>query len=390
MPRKRHVEPLRETSGPVPIAPSHSGPVIVPRKDRQAVPTRHPDLDPSAAHTDDQLDAALRPRSFDEYIGQHKVVDNLKIFVEAARRRGEALDHVLFCGPPGLGKTTLAHLIATALGVNLRPVGAPAIEHKGTLASYLTSLGERDVLFIDEIHRLQPVVEEYLYPAMEDYRIEIPVGDGPAAQLIHMKLPRFTLVGATTRTGLLTSPLRDRFGIVLRLDYYAPSELSEIVARSADRMKIAIRRESCLVIGQRARGTPRIANRLLRRVRDFAEVAGVREIAEPNTSQWLTRLGVDKLGLDDMDRSLLRCLIERFDGGPVGIESLAAAVAEEADTLEDVYEPYLIQEGFVMRTSRGRVATRRAYEHLGLRPRSVDARAGDLRTGSLFPDSESD
>jgi Holliday junction DNA helicase RuvB len=348
-----------------------------------AVPVRLPELDPSAAHSEEQFDAALRPRSFDEYIGQFKVVDNLKVFVEAARRRGEALDHVLFCGPPGLGKTTLAHLIATALGVTLRPVGAPAIEHKGTLASYLTSLGERDVLFIDEIHRLQPVVEEYLYPAMEDYRIEIPVGEGPAAQLIHMKLPRFTLVGATTRTGLLTSPLRDRFGIVLRLDYYAPRELAEIVERSADRMRIRINREACLVIGQRARGTPRIANRLLRRVRDFAEVAGVGEIRPGPAGEWLSRLGVDPLGLDDMDRSLLRCVIERFDGGPVGIESLAAAVSEESDTLEDVYEPYLIQEGFLMRTPRGRMATRRAYEHLGLRPRDPVA-----RTASLFPDLE--
>lgn len=381
MPRKRHVEPSRDTSGAVPV--SHSGPIAVTGAQVGSVPIRLPDLEPSASHRDDPFDAALRPRSFDEYIGQNKVVDNLKVFVEAARRRGEALDHVLFCGPPGLGKTTLAYLIATALGVSLRPVGAPAIEHKGTLASYLTSLGERDVLFIDEIHRLQPVVEEYLYPAMEDYRIEIPVGEGPAAQLIHMKLPRFTLVGATTRTGLLTSPLRDRFGIVLRLDYYAPSQLAEIVARSADRMGIRIRREACLVIGQRARGTPRIANRLLRRVRDFAEVAGVRELLPQATGEWLSRLGVDELGLDDMDRALLRGLIERFDGGPVGIESLASAVAEESDTLEDVYEPYLIQEGFIMRTPRGRVATRRAYEHLGLKPRDLTP-----RTGSLFPDDE--
>ncbi|PSM32321.1 Holliday junction branch migration DNA helicase RuvB [Haliangium sp. UPWRP_2] len=372
MPRKRHVEPVRD-AGSAPVAVHAAG----------GVPTRLPELDPSTAHSEEQFDAALRPRHFDEYIGQLKVVDNLKVFVEAARRRGGALDHVLFCGPPGLGKTTLAHLIATALGATIRPVGAPAIEHKGTLASYLTSLGERDVLFIDEIHRLQPVVEEYLYPAMEDYRIEIPVGEGPAAQLIQMKLPRFTLVGATTRTGLLTSPLRDRFGIVLRLDYYAPRELAEIVERSADRMRVRIHRDACLVIGQRARGTPRIANRLLRRVRDFAEVAGARDILPGPTGEWLSRLGVDALGLDDMDRSLLRCLIERFDGGPVGIESLAAAVSEESDTLEDVYEPYLIQEGFLMRTPRGRMATRRAYEHLGLRPREPVA-----RTASLFPDLE--
>ena len=327
---------------------------------------RQADLVPSRAAHEEAFDAALRPRSFDEYIGQRRVVENLKVFVEAARRRGEALDHVLFCGPPGLGKTTLAHLISASLGVTLRPVGAPAIDHKGTLASYLTSLGERDVLFIDEIHRLQPVVEEYLYPAMEDYRIEIPVGEGPAAQLIHMTLPRFTLVGATTRTGLLTSPLRDRFGIVLRLDYYSPVELAEIARRSALRLHVPISDAACHTIGQRARGTPRIANRLLRRVRDFAEVEQNGFIDDPYCGKWLDRLGVDKLGLDDMDRTLLRTVIERFDGGPVGIESLAAAVSEESDTLEDVYEPYLIQEGFLTRTPRGRVATRRAYQHLGL------------------------
>jgi Holliday junction DNA helicase RuvB len=379
MSRKRHTEPESEQSSSI----SHSGPTHPGAEAavHQAAPSRHGDLAPSRAPADDALDAALRPRNFDEYIGQHKVVGNLKVFVEAARRRGEALDHVLFCGPPGLGKTTLAHLIAGALGVNLRPVGAPAIEHKGTLASYLTGLSERDVLFIDEIHRLQAVVEEYLYPAMEDYRIEIPVGDGPAAQLIHMSLPRFTLVGATTRTGLLTSPLRDRFGIVLRLDYYRPAELAEIVARSAQRLRIAIRPESCLTIGERSRGTPRIANRLLRRVRDFAEVEDVAIIDARRAGEWLTRLGVDALGLDDMDRALLRTIIERFDGGPVGIESLAAAVSEESDTLEDVYEPYLIQEGFLMRSPRGRMATRRAYQHLGLRmrepPSDADGREAD-------------
>lgn len=367
MPRKRHVDAEPAVPAQVPISGSaaHSRPS-----------GRVADLVPAKAPHEDAFDAALRPRSFDEYIGQRRVVDNLKVFVEAARRRGDALDHVLFCGPPGLGKTTLAHLIASALGVTLRPVGAPAIDHKGTLASYLTSLGERDVLFIDEIHRLQPIVEEYLYPAMEDYRIEIPVGEGPAAQLLHMALPRFTLVGATTRTGLLTSPLRDRFGIVLRLDYYSPVELAEIVRRSALRLQVNITDAACHTIGQRARGTPRIANRLLRRVRDFAEVERDGVVADPHCGRWLDRLGVDKLGLDEMDRALLRTVIERFDGGPVGIESLAAAVSEEVDTIEDVYEPYLIQEGFLSRTPRGRVATRRAYEHLGL---SEPVTAGPLQ-----------
>jgi Holliday junction DNA helicase RuvB len=334
-------------------------------------------LTPQSTPDDAALDAALRPRTFDEYVGQKKLVGNLRVFVEAARRRGEALDHVLFCGPPGLGKTTLAHVIAQALGVTLRGVGAPAIEHKGTLASYLTQLGPREVLFIDEIHRLQPVVEEYLYPAMEDYRIEIPVGDGPAAQLLQMTLPRFTLVGATTRTGLLTSPLRDRFGIVMRLEYYGAEDLTEIVTRSAARLGIAIDAEGATEIGRRARGTPRVANRLLRRVRDFAEVEGDGRITRAVATSALSRLGVDEIGLDDMDRALLRAVIEKFDGGPVGIESLAAAVSEESSTLEDVYEPFLLQEGFLARTPRGRVATKRAFSHLG-----IPQRGGPQ--GSLF------
>lgn len=311
------------------------------------------------------LDVALRPRNFSEYIGQKQVVDNLKIFIEAANLRGEALDHVLFCGPPGLGKTTLAHIIAGLLGVSIRPVGAPAIEHKGALASYLTSLKEREVFFIDEIHRLQPVIEEYLYPAMEDYRLEIPIGEGPASQIVQMKLPKFTLVGATTRTGLLTSPLRDRFGIVLRLDYYNASDLARIVFLSAERLNIEISQESCHEIGRRSRGTPRIANRLLKRVRDFAQVKNHGKITFDLTEKALTQLGVDKAGLDDMDRSILSAIIDKFQGGPVGIESLSAAVGEEADTIEDVYEPFLVQQGFMMRTPRGRVATQLAYDHLG-------------------------
>ncbi len=313
-------------------------------------------------------DAALRPRTFAEYVGQDKVLSNLKVFVTAALRRGEALDHVLFSGPPGIGKTTLAHLIAGELGVGLRSVGAPAIEHKGTLASYLTSLEPRGVLFIDEVHRLQAVVEEYLYPAMEDFRLEIPVGDGPNAEMLPIKLPRFSLVAATTRTGLLSAPFLSRFGIVLRLEYYTPEQLTTIVLRSAGLLGVTIDPDGASEIGRRARGTPRIANHLLRRVRDFAEVDGEGRITQAIAESALTRLGVDAIGLDELDRAVLRCLIEKFDGGPVGVESLAAAVAEERETLEDVVEPYLIQEGLIMRTPRGRVSTRRAHEHLQLQP----------------------
>ncbi len=311
-------------------------------------------------------DAALRPRSFGEYVGQNKVLDNLKVFVAAAARRGEALDHVLFSGPPGIGKTTLAHLIASELGVSFRSVGAPAIEHKGTLASYLTSLEPRGVFFIDEIHRLQAVVEEYLYPAMEDFRLEIPVGDGPHAEMLPLSLPRFSLVGATTRTGLLSAPFLSRFGIVLRLEYYTHDELTEIVTRSAARLAIAIDPDGAAEIGRRSRGTPRIANHLLRRVRDFAEVESSGRVTKEVAASALTRLGVDAEGLDGLDRAVLRCIAQKFDGGPVGVESLAAACSEERGTLEEVVEPYLIQEGFLQRTPRGRMATRRAYEHLGL------------------------
>jgi Holliday junction DNA helicase RuvB len=339
-------------------------------RDERPAPAREPHADPPR-EIDAKLirdDAALRPRSFSEYVGQRKVVDNLKVFVQAAQRRGERLDHVLFSGPPGIGKTTLAHLIAGELGVPLRSVGAPAIEHKGTLASYLTSLEPRGVLFIDEVHRLQPVVEEYLYPAMEDFRLEIPVGEGAHAEMLPLSLPPFTLVGATTRTGLLSAPFLSRFGINLRLDYYTHDDLTEIVRRSADRLEVRLESEGAQEIGRRARGTPRIANHLLKRVRDFAEVEGDGRVGRAIAASALDRLGVDAQGLDELDRTVLRTIAQKFDGGPVGVESLAAACGEERDTLEDVVEPYLIQEGFLMRTPRGRVATRRAWTHLGLTP----------------------
>jgi Holliday junction DNA helicase RuvB len=327
-------------------------------------PVREREIDPKV----ERDDTALRPRNFDEYVGQRKVVDNLKVFVQAAQRRGERLDHVLFSGPPGIGKTTLAHLIAGELGVQLRAVGAPAIEHKGTLASYLTSLDARGVLFIDEVHRLQPVVEEYLYPAMEDFRLEIPVGDGANAEMLPLSLPPFTLVGATTRTGLLSAPFLSRFGINLRLDYYTPADLTEIVRRSAERLKVRLDADAAEEVGKRARGTPRIANHLLKRVRDFAEVEGDGRVTRAIAASALDRLGVDAVGLDELDRTVLRTIAQKFDGGPVGVESLAAACGEERDTLEDVVEPYLIQEGFLMRTPRGRVITRRGWTHLGLTP----------------------
>jgi holliday junction DNA helicase RuvB len=327
-----------------------------------AAPARHVSGEPRGP--EDQLEETVRPRTFDEYVGQRAVVDNVKVFVEAARLRGQALDHMLFCGPPGLGKTTLAVVIANALGATLRQIAAPTIEHKGILAALLTSLKDGDVLFIDEIHRLSPVVEETLYPAMEDYRIDLVLNEGPHAQPITLQLARFTLLGATTRTGLLTSPLRSRFRHVARLDYYAQDELTAIIKRSARLLRIPIDDDGASEIGRRARGTPRVANHLLKAVRDFAEVEGEGVIERRIADYALGRLGVDETGLDEMDRRLLDAIIRKFDGGPVGIESIAAAVAEERDTLEEVYEPYLIQEGFVQRTPRGRIATRRAYEHL--------------------------
>jgi Holliday junction DNA helicase RuvB len=329
-------------------------------------------MSPAASREDRIFEASLRPQTFDEYVGQRPLVENLLVYVEAARQRGESLDHVLLCGPPGLGKTTLAHLIARALGVTLHSSSGPAVERKGDLAGILTNLQVREVLFLDEIHRLNPAVEENLYPAMEDYQFDIVIGEGPHARSMKIRLQPFTLVGATTRTGLLTSPLRDRFGIIARLDYYSVEDLCTIVHRSARILGIEIDEAGALEIARRARGTPRIANRLLRRVRDFAQVQGTGRIDRAIADYALTRLDVDARGLDPMDRKLLTAIVEKFDGGPVGIESLAAAVGEEPDTLEDVYEPYLIQEGFLYRTARGRMATRLAFEHLGRSPRKGD------------------
>jgi Holliday junction DNA helicase RuvB len=315
---------------------------------------------------EEAVERAIRPRRLEEYVGQTPVKAQLEIFVSAARQRGEALDHVLIFGPPGLGKTTLANIIAAELGVNLRQTSGPVLERPGDLAAQLTNLQPRDVLFIDEIHRLSPIVEEVLYPAMEDYQIDIMIGEGPAARSIKLSLPPFTLVGATTRAGLLTSPLRDRFGIVQRLEFYGIDDLDRIVRRSAGILGVAIDMGGARAIAQRARGTPRIANRLLRRVRDYAQVKGDGRIDEPLARAALDLLDVDPLGFDALDRKLLTTIMEKFDGGPVGIDSLAAAIGEERGTLEDVIEPYLIQQGFLMRTARGRMATRAAYLHLGL------------------------
>ncbi len=325
------------------------------------------DIGPEPRPGEREVDAALRPRRFEEYVGQRALVDNLRVFVQAARKRGEALDHMLFAGPPGLGKTTLAHVIAEEMGVKLHVTSGPAIDHKGVLAGLLTSLGEGDVLFIDEIHRLSPIVEENLYPAMEDYRLDVFIGDGPHARAVTMPLVRFTLLGATTRTGLLTSPLLNRFGFVATLGYYEVDDLTRIVGRSARLLGVSVAPDGAKEIGRRARGTPRIANRLLRRVRDFADVEADGVVTGAIADFALKRLGVDPSGLDALDRSYLGALIERYDGGPVGIDALAASVGEERGTLEDVVEPFLVQEGFVGRTPRGRVATGKAYQHLGVR-----------------------
>lgn len=314
---------------------------------------------------DESIEATLRPRLIDDFVGQDKLKENLKIFVEAAQARGEALDHVLFYGPPGLGKTTMANIIANELGSQIKTTSGPVIEKAGDLAAMLTNLEARDVFFIDEIHRLSSVVEEILYPAMEDYHIDIMIGQGPSARSVKLEIPKFTLIGATTRAGLLTSPLRDRFGVILRFDFYAPEEIKTIVTRSASILAIEITPDGAAEIAGRSRGTPRVANRLLRRVRDYAQVKAGGVITQDVASRALSMLEIDDKGFDKMDRRILLTIIDKFGGGPVGIESIASALHEERDAIEDLYEPYLLQEGYINRTPRGRVATAIAYSHVG-------------------------
>lgn len=322
-------------------------------------------ISPDAAEDEQSLDLNLRPKNLDDFVGQEKLKENLKIFIQAAKQRKEPLDHVLFCGPPGLGKTTLAHIISSELQVNIKGTSGPMLERPGDLAAILTNLSEMDILFIDEIHRLPRIVEEVLYPAMEDFQLDIIIGQGPNARTLKLNLPKFTLIGATTRTGLLTSPLRDRFGVVNRLSFYAPEELKLIIKRSSCIMNVPIEDNAAFEIAKRSRGTPRIANRLLKRIRDFAQVLGDGKVGLDIAKSSLLSLEVDDKGLDDMDRKLLLTLIEKFNGGPAGIETIAASLREDRETIEDVYEPYLLQEGLLERTPRGRLATRNAFVHLG-------------------------
>ena len=336
---------------------------------------------------EEAFERALRPKALDEYIGQEKIRGQLEIFIEAARRRQEPLDHVLLFGPPGLGKTTLAHIIAREMGVSLHHTSGPVLERAGDLAAILTNLQPNDVLFIDEIHRLSPVVEEILYPALEDFQIDIMIGEGPAARSVKLDLPPFTLIGATTRAGMLTNPLRDRFGIVARLEFYSDHELRQIVDRSAKLLDVVISPEGSLEVARRSRGTPRIANRLLRRVRDFAQVRADGEITREVADAALKMLDVDALGLDVMDRKLLLAVIEKFSGGPVGLDNLAAAIGEEASTIEDVLEPFLIQQGYLQRTLRGRMATLSAYRHFGITA-PASARPGGVSPGPLFDEAD--
>ncbi|MEK7331941.1 MAG: Holliday junction branch migration DNA helicase RuvB [Nitrospirota bacterium] len=323
-------------------------------------------LTPAIKDEDISFELNLRPRTFSDFVGQEKIKENLKVFITATKQRNEPLDHVLFCGPPGLGKTTLAAIIANELTVNIRSTSGPVLERPGDLAAILTNLSDFDILFIDEIHRLPRIVEEVLYPAMEDYQLDIIIGQGPNARTLKLNLPKFTLIGATTRTGLLTSPLRDRFGVINRLEFYEPLELKKIVLRSAGILGIEIKDDASLEIAMRSRGTPRISNRLLRRIRDFAQVKGDGTINLKMTKESLLSLDVDEKGLDDVDRKLLTTIIEKFGGGPVGVDTLSAAMREDKETIEDVYEPYLLQEGFLERTPRGRLATKNAYQHLGI------------------------